>query len=380
MKTVSVILFSLTLTIATLAARQNRFSSAEWCSDQELEPETTSRLVDNRNSSHRFVRKRTQRYGTDREELLRHTLAQEKKEKPRVTIFCRVPAYANRAYQARRGGRFMSGRRNISTQTLQRDVIEMVRPGATAFVPRSEFYESTFGQTAFLRREPYIREAELPYLPPGRVDPLSDLYDSRYSKGARSVPVRIKTGEVATLATADIMEFSQQPYGVRTMISYALGLTGMGLGYKYGSSDPEQGGMDCSGTIYHILTHLGYLSIPRDSLGLYHWVKQQGNFTLLQGEGHGSFKEIKPGDLLFWINTYETKRNPPISHVSMYIGTDRNTGLPVMVGASEGRKYKSRVRNGVSVFEFHYPESIGISGGKSNFIGYGSVPGIPQHK
>ena len=51
---------------------------------------------------------------------------------------------------------------------------------------------------------------------------------------------------VSTLATSDLEGFSDQPAAVQRLISDGLALTTRDLGYKYGSDDPANGGMDCS--------------------------------------------------------------------------------------------------------------------------------------
>ena len=63
------------------------------------------------------------------------------------------------------------------------------------------------------------------------------------------------------------------------------------------------------------------------------------------------FSKLKPGDLLFWSGTYRVKRTPPITHVMLYLGKTKNNEL-LMFGASNGRTYRGKRMNGVSVFDF----------------------------
>ena len=53
------------------------------------------------------------------------------------------------------------------------------------------------------------------------------------------------------------------------LITSALALTKLNLTYIYGSADPAQGGMDCSGTMHHLLVSSGFQDVPRDSPGRY---------------------------------------------------------------------------------------------------------------
>jgi hypothetical protein len=88
------------------------------------------------------------------------------------------------------------------------------------------------------------------------------------------------------------------------------------------------------------------------------------------------FRELRPGDLLFWVNSTadgKTRRDPPVTHVMFYLGKRAADGHPVAVGASEGRTYDGERMCGVSVFDFRLPRA----GSAARFIGYGRVPGTP---
>ena len=50
----------------------------------------------------------------------------------------------------------------------------------------------------------------------------------------------------------------------------------------------------------------------------------------------------KPGDLLFWTGTYSVERDPPVTHTMIYLGEEKKSGKPIMVGASDGRTYEGR--------------------------------------
>ena len=57
----------------------------------------------------------------------------------------------------------------------------------------------------------------------------------------------------ASLDSKDLEGFSENPTAVSALLEQCLALTKQNLGYKFGSADPAQGGMDCSGTIYYVL-------------------------------------------------------------------------------------------------------------------------------
>ena len=131
--------------------------------------------------------------------------------------------------------------------------------------------------------------------------------------------------------------------------------------------------MDCSGTIYYLLNTMGIRDVPRSSDLIYKWVLQKGHFYSVNSSKLDSleFSHLNPGDLLFWSGTYVTSHDMNVSHVMLYIGENKEN-QPIMVGASDGRTYKGRQIDGVSVFDFQLP----TSGSKSRFLGYSCTPGI----
>jgi hypothetical protein len=203
-------------------------------------------------------------------------------------------------------------------------------------------------------------------------------------------PPSAPVSHVATLATSDLRDYEAQPPEVKQLLASALALTTLNLPYKYGSSDPRNGGMDCSGTVYYLLKEAGLNDVPRDASEMYKWVWTRGRFLAVNSSNPDTFElsPLKPGDLLFWTGTYRTNHDPPISHVMIYLGISRQSGLRVMVGASEGRRFEGKSRYGVSVFDFTLPrqteptevEAEKSSGAdlKSRFAGYGSIPGLEE--
>lgn len=180
----------------------------------------------------------------------------------------------------------------------------------------------------------------------------------------------------ATLAPEELREFAAQPPRVQQLITAALELTKLNLTYTYGSADPAKGGMDCSGTMYHLLRAQGFSDVPRDSSGQYVWARKHGPFFAVVGKTADSFEfyDLQPGDLLFWTGTYEVQRDIPISHVMLYLGTEKQTKKRVMFGASDGRSYAGVQRWGVSVFDFKMPREGNGNGTHVDFVGYGRIP------
>jgi hypothetical protein len=133
------------------------------------------------------------------------------------------------------------------------------------------------------------------------------------------------------------------------------------------------------------LSNAGFKDVPRDSSSQYVWVRKNSDFHAVLSRSGESFEldELKPGDLMFWSGTYKVDRDIPITHVMIYLGKEKSTGKPVMVGATDGRTYDGVRRFGVSVFDFKMPS------GKPNkddpeltskFEGYATIPGLREPK
>ena len=210
----------------------------------------------------------------------------------------------------------------------------------------------------------------------------SDASDN--SSAASSTPVPVENAApMATIKPEALREFAAEPPQVQRLIGNALALTEQNLGYKYGSADPAAGGMDCSGFIYYVLSNAGYKDVPRDSSGQYAWVRKDGDFHAVLSRSAESFEldELKPGDLMFWSGTYKVDRDIPITHVMIYLGKEKSTGKPVMVGATDGRTYDGVRRFGVSVFDFKMPNSKPNKEDPeltAKFEGYATIPGLRE--
>jgi peptidoglycan DL-endopeptidase CwlO len=208
-----------------------------------------------------------------------------------------------------------------------------------------------------------------------------DSQDSNDQSKKEAAEKKSESPSVASLQPSDLREFNSQPPKVQEFIRSALALTERNLGYTYGSSDPNNGGMDCSGFIYYVLTNAGYKDVPRQSSDQYLWVRKNSNFHAVLSRNSDTFelKQLRPGDLMFWSGTYQVNRDVPITHVMIYLGTEKKTKRPVMVGASDGRTYNGERRFGVSVFDFKLPNGTPNKSDPDlvpRFEGYASIPGV----
>lgn len=170
---------------------------------------------------------------------------------------------------------------------------------------------------------------------------------------------------------AELSDYFSYPKVVRELIVKAAALTEMNLTYLYGSADPKNKGMDCSGTIYYLLGQEKLDDVPRQSDEMFNWVDKHGKLYRVTSNNFNSldFSHLEPGDLLFWSGTYATHRTSSISHVMLYLGKNK-LGEPLMFGASDGRTYQGKKMWGVSVFDFKLPNGKG----PQKFVGYSCIP------
>ena len=144
------------------------------------------------------------------------------------------------------------------------------------------------------------------------------------------------------------------------------------LDYVFGSSDPKNGGLDCSGAIQWILLQEGLAEVPRISIDQYRWLDRAGLLHQLYDWSSPAsvFRRLRPGDLLFWEDTFDAKRNPNITHVMVYLGYDDTKKKHLMFGAKSTRKGENGAS--VDIFEFNWPHQEK----KGRFVAYGRIPSL----
>ncbi|MCF7785276.1 MAG: C40 family peptidase [Prosthecobacter sp.] len=180
---------------------------------------------------------------------------------------------------------------------------------------------------------------------------------------------------VSTISVEDIRDFDKYPKQIQSLVQSSMALTRLDLGYLYGSHEPSKGGMDCSGTIYHVLHFQGLKDVPRQSDEMCKWVDKKSHLYLTPTAtsfDSEEFANLKPGDLLFWTNSLETTRKLPVTHVMIYLGKLKKSGKRVVFGSSDGRGFQGERRSGVSVFDFSLPKADSTK----HFYGYGPTPGL----
>ena len=109
--------------------------------------------------------------------------------------------------------------------------------------------------------------------------------------------------------------------------------------------------MDCSNTSRYLYKVTAGIQLPRTASDQYYYLHLQGKAWDAPMNSQGFVdteflrRSLKPGDLLFWENTYKPERQPPITHVMVYLGTN-DKGQWIMAGSQSSRGGEHNRRNG----------------------------------
>ncbi len=132
--------------------------------------------------------------------------------------------------------------------------------------------------------------------------------------------------------------------------------------------------MDCSNTSRWLYKSVAGINLPRTASDQYYYLHLQGKAWDVPTTSYGLpdtaylQEHLKPGDLLFWENTYKPERSPPITHVMVFLGTNAH-GQWIMAGSQSSRGGEHNRRDGgpdVYVFRPSQP-----CGGWSSWFGLG---------
>ncbi len=200
------------------------------------------------------------------------------------------------------------------------------------------------------------------------------------SKAVSSASPKKGTARAAIISSSEIAGYENYPAGVRRILNLGLNLATQNLAYKYNSADPGSGGMDCSGFVYYVLSKSGIKDVPRDAHAQYVWARKTGAFQVVPARRNNMsvLDALKPGDLLFWGSTYSFNRDLEITQTMLYLGRENGSNQRIMVGASEGRTYKGKLRSGVNVVDLNLGQAHSKKTNQLGpaFVGYGPIPGL----
>lgn len=183
----------------------------------------------------------------------------------------------------------------------------------------------------------------------------------------------------AIITVSELTEFESLPEDRRKLIEVAIAIATNSpwLPYLPGGASPADGGFDCSGSTYFIMSQAG-LDPPRSSGWQMDWLKKNGRLHTVPADArdrnHEAFANLLPGDLLFWARK-DAGDQWRVHHVAMFLGTEKRDGRAVIIGSTDGRSYRGQVANGYGVHDFRIPAKES----PSMLIGYGTPPGIARH-
>ncbi len=109
--------------------------------------------------------------------------------------------------------------------------------------------------------------------------------------------------------------------------------------------------MDCSNTTRYLYKVTTGIQLPRTASDQYYYLHLQGKAWDVPQDAMGLAdtnylrQNLRPGDLLFWENTYRPERQPPITHVMVFLGTN-DKGQWIMAGSQTSRGGEHNRRNG----------------------------------
>ena len=159
----------------------------------------------------------------------------------------------------------------------------------------------------------------------------------------------------------------EDPRSLARLRGEAHKLAEMGLTYKFGSDNPDTGGLDCSGAVQHLLRSIGVEDVPRTSYQQYDWLKKKKTLDDVYGKNSTSkmLKKRSPGDLIFWGGTWKSGHR--VSHVMIYMGYNPEENKHYVFGA-RGKSSKGLLGNGVDIFE--------LDPNRGQLVAHGKIPGL----
>jgi len=158
-------------------------------------------------------------------------------------------------------------------------------------------------------------------------------------------------------------------------LQQARDLSNKGIEYDESWRPPGEAhawAMDCSNTARYLYKVTTGLQLPRTASDQYYYLHLQNKAWDVPQASNGfadtSYlkEKLKPGDLLFWENTYRPERQPPITHVMVFLGNNEK-GEWIMAGSQSSRGGLHNRRGGgpdIYVFDPCKP-----SGGYTTWLG-----------
>jgi LysM repeat protein len=141
--------------------------------------------------------------------------------------------------------------------------------------------------------------------------------------------------------------------------------------------------MDCSNTSRWLYQKAAGITLSRTASDQYYDLQQKARAWDAPRDAKGEidsaalFSKLEVGDLLFWENTYKPRRDPPVTHVMVFLG--KNTrGQWLMAGSQCGGGFCNVSGSGPDVYVFDpqrlvggYYKNFGFGHVRGHFVAYG---------
>lgn len=131
--------------------------------------------------------------------------------------------------------------------------------------------------------------------------------------------------------------------------------------------------MDCSNTSRYLYKKAVGIDLPRTASDQYYNLKIQDRAWDVPLDANDQpdvaylQRNLRVGDLLFWENTYKPQRDPPITHVTIFLGTDEK-GNWIMAGSQSSSVGKyGHTKGGPDIYVF---DPLKTAGGYSTWFGF----------
>ncbi len=153
----------------------------------------------------------------------------------------------------------------------------------------------------------------------------------------------------------------------RRFLTETKSLALSGVGYDQDWTPPgkdEAWDMDCSNTSRYLYQKVLGVSMQRTASDQYYDLHQDGRAWDVPLDASGQpdvawlETHLRVGDLLFWENTYKPRRDPPITHVMIYLGKN-NRGQELMAGSQTAGGFFNTSGSGPDVYLFKPTASVG---------------------
>lgn len=187
------------------------------------------------------------------------------------------------------------------------DVVDTASKGEKAYIIgiNNGWYKVIYGEHVCYVRSDYLDLTEKPY------ENRSSSKSPRFYRGGKSLGTEPSAAALNGSASSGNTSSGNISTGKVTGDQIvALAKKNLGIPYKWGGTSPSSG-FDCSGFVYYVLNTLG--------------IKASRTLSSMYTQGtEVSKSELKPGDVVFFKNTYKSG----LSHVGIYVGDGKFIHAP----------------------------------------------------